>query len=393
MNIKQSFAESEQNESGFLRNLNRDTPFLIYKIDSGGNIVFTDGSLASKFDMSTDIVGKNVSDVFAIPFSDYLESVSGKVARLLSMVMIENKLVVLKHYVFRSTINGLFPDCYSEDGFFCYAVDVTEDGDTEKGNIGSIARMDMEILELKAQIKAKDKMFAVISHDLRAPINSILGLMKLIDSKELPVSELVDNSKEIISQLTPLSTLIDNLFRSATASFTGNEHLRVRELVNVYDIVQQNIGFLHYAAEKKKIHIVNQLDKVVKIWAVADQIEVIFRNVIANAIKFTPFNGVIVISAVIKKGIVEFAVADTGIGMSIEQLNDLFSVNKKVTLGTDNERGTGLGLLITKEYVLENGGEIKVTSELSKGTVFKIIFSNNLKGNRPNLNSEIDTNK
>jgi signal transduction histidine kinase len=178
----------------------------------------------------------------------------------------------------------------------------------------------------------------------------------------------------MIDQLAPLSVLLDNLFRSATTSFTENVQLKERELVNVYDIVQQNIGFLLYAAKRKKIQIANQVGKSARIWASADQIDVVFRNVIANAVKFTPVGGVILISAVVKKGNIEFVIADTGIGMSAEQLQNLFSANKKISVGTDNERGTGLGLLITKEYVLENGGEIVVTSELNKGTTFRIIF-------------------
>lgn len=142
--------------------------------------------------------------------------------------------------------------------------------------------------------------------------------------------------------------------------------------IDLYDIAYESLMLSEHLAKKKSITIENNVQKKEIICVDVEMINTIFRNLITNAIKFTPENGTITISSKRSLQTIEIKVSDTGTGMDMKTKNTLFKIGKtKSVEGTSGERGTGLGLLICKEFIEKHGGQIRVESEVGKGTDFK----------------------
>ena len=142
------------------------------------------------------------------------------------------------------------------------------------------------------------------------------------------------------------------------------------QLLVIDELVTEVKKLLHLQAESKQVYIKTKIDPSLNIFADRDMVNLVLRNIISNAIKFTPNNGEINVGAVIKKDMVEMYVLDTGTGISSENIQKLFTKNYFTTNGTANESGTGLGLMLCKEFLDKNGGSISVESQLGKGSKF-----------------------
>jgi signal transduction histidine kinase len=142
-------------------------------------------------------------------------------------------------------------------------------------------------------------------------------------------------------------------------------------VLKLSDIIENNIEILTGIALKKEIKLINQIEKEFYVYADEDMLNSIALNLITNAIKFSNRGGEIYIFALSKNCFINISVKDSGVGMDDNTLKKIFDLDaKKSTLGTENETGTGLGLVIVKEFVEKHGGSIMVTSEFSKGTTF-----------------------
>jgi len=163
--------------------------------------------------------------------------------------------------------------------------------------------------------------------------------------------------------------LIDNLLLWArTQSGTIDFYPETFDLMNV---VEQNLVLFENAANTKNILIISKNIKPLPIVADRNMIDTVLRNLMANAIKFTPMSGNILVEVNEKPSVVEVSVGDTGVGIPEQHIPDLFRIETKYsTLGTSNEKGTGLGLLLCKEFVEKHGGNIWVESEVGKGSCF-----------------------
>jgi signal transduction histidine kinase len=223
------------------------------------------------------------------------------------------------------------------------------------------------IADLKASNHLKDKILAIISHDLRSPIASLKGLCGGLFDEELSAEEKGPVRESLLEQLETVSDLTENLLRWASLSFSkkGPEET---EDIDISGIVEQNISLVHLHSQSKNIEINNDIPFGLKTRANKDHMVIVLRNLISNSIKYTPFNGRIDISGVDLKTHVQIRVADTGIGLSSEQLSKLFTYTHSNTYGTNGEKGIGLGLILCKEYVESNGGKIFISSELNAGT-------------------------
>ncbi|NJB81888.1 PAS domain-containing sensor histidine kinase [Wenyingzhuangia aestuarii] len=219
----------------------------------------------------------------------------------------------------------------------------------------------------------KDKFFTLIAHDLKSPFNSILGFSNLIaeDLKNKDYSD-IENYAQIIQEAS-LKTLelLSNLFewaKSQTNKLTLNlEVLDLKELIN------NTVALAKYAAQQKSISITVNIATKTPIYTDKTIIETIIRNLVSNAIKYTYKNGKIVISASKNQNEHIITVTDNGVGIKNENLNKLFKISESIsTCGTQNERGTGLGLIICKEFVEKLNGKIQVTSESGNGSTFTI---------------------
>ncbi len=225
--------------------------------------------------------------------------------------------------------------------------------------------------ELERLNKTKDKFFSIIAHDLRNPFNAIMGFSDMLckdfhemdDKQKLGVLELINLSSE------SAFNLLDNLLQWAR---TQTDKIKYNpEQFRLKDVVNQVIDLQAILAEKKLIRLENKVPETVFVFADKNMIHTVIRNIISNAIKFSHKGGKVTISAVLNDDMVEVVISDRGIGMSRENLNMLFRIDTYYsTEGTSGESGTGLGLIISKEFIEKNNGRIKATSKEGEGTVF-----------------------
>jgi len=223
--------------------------------------------------------------------------------------------------------------------------------------------------ELQELNKVKDKFFSIISHDLRSPINALTGILGLMDKGELSPAEFNLLSKELKLQFNHTKALINNLLDWALLQM---DKLSIQpENIYIRKLVTENFQHLD-SLQTKNLNLVNNVADDVLAHADKNTLNLVFRNLIMNAMKFTDEGGTIKIDATSKNGEVLIAVADTGIGIKPEVKAILFDKTSPYSSrGTANERGTGLGLILCKEFVEKNGGKIWVESEEGKGSIFK----------------------
>ena len=226
--------------------------------------------------------------------------------------------------------------------------------------------------QLKKNITTKDKLFSIIAHDLKTPFHSILGFSELlIENMNRP--EDADNKMiltHIHSAAKSTFTLLDNLLNwSKTQTGHFNIHL---EKIRFSSLVHEIFELLNSSAESKNIMLNFLEPEEIIIHADENMIKTVMRNLISNAIKFTQANGKISIYAFQNDGFIEISVSDNGIGMDKQSQNKLFKLEtNESTFGTENEKGSGLGLILCKEFVEKHGGKIWVESESGKGSSFK----------------------
>jgi two-component system, sensor histidine kinase and response regulator len=215
----------------------------------------------------------------------------------------------------------------------------------------------------------KDKLFSIIGHDMRSPVASLRGLMDLVSNAAVTQEEFVQLSKKIRSNLDNVHSDLENLLSWAQTQQKG---LKVSfERIALSEAIQDKTNLLGELSNAKNIKITNAVQAGILVYADKNQLGLVIRNLIGNAIKFNHPNGSIKIDCARKDDKVNVSVTDTGTGMSQEELNKLFTAGSHFSkLGTQNEKGIGLGLLLVKEFVELNHGTIKVTSILDKGTTF-----------------------
>ncbi len=227
--------------------------------------------------------------------------------------------------------------------------------------------------ELQQTIATKDKFFRIIAHDLRSPFVSLLGLFELITDKNEDFTEEERTSilQDVFNSSKKLLNLIDNLL-SWSRTQTNDIKLNPEKL-EIHQLVEEVLDIKKDSAQLKKISLINETESGLFVLADKATVETICRNLISNAIKFSHKNGKVTIKTKNDKNKVTFMVQDEGVGISPENLTNLFRIDQKVsTLGTNNEVGTGLGLLLCKEFVELNKGKITVESELGVGTTFYV---------------------
>lgn len=225
-----------------------------------------------------------------------------------------------------------------------------------------------KVFELQRMNETHRKLLSVIGHDLRSPLTSLYGLLELSEKYELPPDEFKKKLPDVRQGFTAANTLLLNLLEWATSQFESNGIKR--KVVFLRNIVDQIIENNEQQFGQKGNVIENLIDSTIQVLADENMVRTIFRNLILNANKFTN-NGRITISAQSVKNMLEICIADTGIGMDESQLNKMFNWDKRSsTLGTNGERGSGFGLLVSQEFVENNGGRIRVESSLDQGSRF-----------------------
>jgi signal transduction histidine kinase len=229
--------------------------------------------------------------------------------------------------------------------------------------------------ELNKINQEKDKFFSIVAHDLRSPLSTVNGFSELmIERISLKEYDHIVEYAHFIKQssdraLNLLSNLMEwSVVQTGRITYTP-------ELINIVDLLNEHILLLKETANIKSIDINTDYSNIVKVNVDKYMINTIVRNLISNAIKFTPKNGTITIKTFEIGKNLTISFSDTGVGMQDEQLNNLFKLNNSFsTVGTAGEKGTGLGLILCKEFIEKHKGKISVESTLGKGAIFNIII-------------------
>lgn len=236
------------------------------------------------------------------------------------------------------------------------------------------AIIDFQRESLEGLNKSKNKLFSILSHDLKTPINSIYQILELHQQGEMTLEFQEEIFEQLHKQVEGTSKMLNNLLFWASSQMDG---IVVNfENINLTDVVTTAIDSLYMEAFKKKITIKHFNKENRFIHADIGQARIIVQNILANAIKFTPIEGIIEVFYSQDGNYKNLHILDFGEGMNETVVNDIINFDKRMTseLGTAMEEGTGLGLLLVKQFLVNNKGKMDLKSEKGKGTEFIISF-------------------
>jgi signal transduction histidine kinase len=213
----------------------------------------------------------------------------------------------------------------------------------------------------------KSKLLAIIAHDLKSPVHSLKAITGLMRMEALSQKEQAELTAEVEHKVNDVNRLIENLLYWANAQMDGAKlAIESISLSAAVDTVKNLVSTIY---KHKNINLKVEVNPQIFVEADAQALQIIIRNLLANAYKFSSENSYIHLRAAEEKGLVTTAITDTGVGISAERIHKLFNV-ASTTEGTSSERGTGLGLLVCKEYINLQGGKIWVESTEGEGSTF-----------------------
>lgn len=358
-----AFYESQQT----LKQITDNLPSLIAYINSDLHYLFTNKTYTEWFNISPGkIYGKHISELLSkkeyLDILPYVEKAfSGQT------ISFEGERIYHgnRRHNTKTTLVPHFNNSSEVIGLFALSIDITALRKREN----RIKRQKKELQKINA---TKDKLFSVIAHDLKGPFNSILGFSELLSEEidSLSKTEIKEITKMLNQQSKDAFNLLSNILDWARTQLKGIKPSP--EVIDLNELTNEVIEFIDNIVQMKNIELITKVKNNTHVFADKNLLYSVLRNLISNAIKFTPERGKITIQTNEKENKIEVSVSDTGVGMRPEQLRSIFKPKTEniTTRGTNNEQGTGLGLIICKEFIEKNGGKINVTSSIGKGTTF-----------------------
>lgn len=257
---------------------------------------------------------------------------------------------------------------FSPNGVFEYSLGIFLDITDRKNFENELKKNESE---LKALNTTKDKLFSIIAHDLRGPVGTSADLLEVMmenytslsNEEQIKMLEILKNSAK--STFNLLETLLNwTIIQTGTLVFRP-------EFFSLTGCIESIVDNMNPSAFSKSIQLSFNFETELFVYADQNMMQTILRNLIGNAIKYTSRGGSIVVKATIKDNNPEISISDNGVGMDDVTRNNLFVLNKQNSkYGTENEKGTGLGLILCKEFIERHGGRLNVESELGKGSTF-----------------------
>jgi two-component system, sensor histidine kinase and response regulator len=241
----------------------------------------------------------------------------------------------------------------------------------QKEEIAANGRLLEQQTEELMQLNAfKTRLFSIIAHDLKSPIYALRNLFRNMQQYDLPAEEIKGMVPEVVTELTYTTSLMENLLQWARSQMRADTVKP--QAIDLSGMIEDVTRLLRLQAEAKEICVNLSGDPAVGAFADKDMVSLILRNLLSNAIKYTPDQGTIEIGARKKGSIVELFVKDTGMGISDEALRKIEENNFYTTKGTAGEAGTGLGLMLCREFAVRNGGEMLIESRPDEGSLFTV---------------------
>lgn len=267
-----------------------------------------------------------------------------------------------KEKIFQVEAIPLLDGKYVSNGMVLLFEDITE-----QKSINQTLRN--QTIQLQQLNDLKDKYFTIISHDLKGPIFGIKELIHLTNTGLISQEEFMDMLPEVSRNMEQVAILLENLLAWSSSQLKGGEIVKTQEF-DIHKILIQQKGILERIANEKKIKICIDAEAKSMVKADKNMIALVVRNLINNAIKFSDYGGKIKISTLDEENFVKICIEDHGRGISKENLSKIHNGISFTTTGQNNESGTGLGLILVKEYIKKNNGQLDVYSEEKKGATF-----------------------
>jgi signal transduction histidine kinase len=233
-------------------------------------------------------------------------------------------------------------------------------------------------LELKELNNSKDKFLSVISHDLRNPLSALM-----VSSEKLYAGAENHSPKNIITLSTIIHSTSKKILQQLNELVEWAKKQQDKknfkpESIHLFKRMNESLELLNDNADQKKINLQNLVPKNIYVSADSLMLRSILQNLVTNAIKYTSHGGSVKVTAQPMQSMIEVCVSDTGVGMTSETQEKLFATSFSSSIsGTDNEKGSGLGLLLVKDFVAQHGGTIEIESSIGKGTCFKFTIPGN----------------
>ncbi len=371
-----------------LRTVVNNANVLIFILDKAGEILLSEGKALELFKFKPgQIVGLSIFDIF-----EEDQKAVADIELAFQGYEIQSKFEI-QSFIFETVYSPYYDEYGNIAGIVAIALDVSEriKADQERETLieelqfsretvieeaNKLIVLNDKLLESEAQLQKsnaeKDKFFSIMSHDLRSPLSGLMGLAEtlVVYHDKYSEQEIFSSIQLIFDTSKHTYKLLDNLLlwsrmNRNVLDFSPDDF-------NLKDLVTSVSDLLLNNAIQKNIKLINSVAPEIHVFADGNMASTIIRNLISNAIKFTNSGDKIeVTSEQIADNVVKVNIADTGIGMTEEVMNKLFRLDSHHTsLGTANEKGTGLGLILCKEMVEKNGGEISVSSVNGNGTTF-----------------------
>ncbi len=339
-------------------------PNLITRVEDGRIIEANKGFLKMTGYESYEVIEKTTIDIHLWQQAEDRDQIVKELAK--SGHITENEHLFSDRY--GNTIIGLLSSEIISLGNEQCIISTINDVTARKNEQKALAESEARLRDLNA---TKDKFFSIIAHDLKNPFNAITGISNLLSeqirNKEYEaLDECVNAIRDSSQRAMNLLTNLLEWSRSQTGRMCFNP-----DFIDMVVLINEAIDLSNQAARQKSISITKNLPRTLIVVADRAMVSTILRNLISNAVKFTNNGGSVIISSVLEKKVLEVSVSDTGVGIPADVIPKLFRIDESCTTkGTQNETGTGLGLLLCKEFVEKHDGKIWVESDPGKGSKF-----------------------
>lgn len=316
------------------------------------------------FRPAPELLGKSLYEIFDKEKADFFMAAIKECLQTKEMVTRDFPLVINdKQHWFHARL------CYLNEDAVIY---VAEDN-TEQMNVEQRLKESREkLIELNA---AKDKFFSILAHDLKGPFMGFIGISEELsqNADTMERKDIVELSAVINSSAKRIYSLLNNLLEWSRLQ-TGRMTF-LPQLINLRSVTEACLNLFESALKQKNISVINEVSPGINIFADMNMYDTIIRNIISNAIKFTPAGGTIKMNSCSDEGTATLVIEDSGIGMKPEVLEKVFRIDSGYTTkGTEGEEGTGLGLILCRELVEKNGGRFDISSIDGKGTRISVSF-------------------
>ncbi len=355
----ENLKRSEDKYKALIENLND----IVYSFDPKGFVRFISSAVTRYGYTVEELLGKNVSSiVHEMDIEKFkkltLDVLKGRVQPITVRLYDKEGRI---HWF--QTVNSAYRD--GDDFYINGALsDITERVKMEE---------DMQISRQKLfeANQAKDSFFSILAHDLKSPFTGILGFSEFLvnDINDLTLEEIAEFANRINSSARAILDLLNNLLDWSRIQTNRLEYSP--ENININEIMFNVNSIVVPITHQKGLEYIYEIESDIMLFTDRSMLETVFRNLISNAIKFTPRGGSIIVTGEVSGDVMRFSVSDSGVGMEQETMDKLFNLNELVTTsGTENEKGTGLGLKLCYEFVKRHGGVLTVESRPGEGSTF-----------------------